>query len=321
MKLEDIGFYSLSDERALSSTHKTRLERCELILTDHCNFKCPYCRGVRESDRGDMNMVDAGLVVRAWARDHVRNVRFSGGEPTLWPGLHALVKYTRRFNCIEHIAISTNGSASIKGYQDLLDAGVNDFSISLDACCSKTADAMSGGTANLDHIKDVIRYLSNRTYVTVGVVLDEANTPELEKIIKDAADLGVSDIRIIPSAQSNHQLQVNIETDLPILRYRLNNIRKGRHVRGIGEHDCKKCYLALDDMAIMNMMHYPCIIYMREFGSPIGRVSDNMREERLIWFQSHDSSADPICRKNCLDVCVDYNNRANERVDSLCESV
>lgn len=314
MKLDDIGFYSLSDERALSATHKTRLERCELILTDRCNFKCTYCRGIREEDRGDISVIEAGNVVRTWAYHSVRNVRFSGGEPTLWTGLKSLVKYARTFNCIEHIAISTNGSASIKTYQELIDAGVNDFSISLDACCSKTAEAMSGRVANLAHIKNVIRYLSSRVYVTVGVVLDETNSPELEKIIQDATDLGVSDIRIIPSSQSDHKLNVNVKSDLPILRYRLNNIRNGRHVRGIGEHDCKKCYLALDDMAVMNGKHYPCIIYMREFGAPIGNFSTyEMREERLQWFRQHDSHADPICKKNCLDVCVDYNNKADER--------
>ena len=36
---------------------------------------------------------------------------------------------------VEKIAISTNGSASLRRYEDLIARGVNDFSISLDACC------------------------------------------------------------------------------------------------------------------------------------------------------------------------------------------
>ena len=43
MKLEDIGFYTLTDERAANTCKDSRLSRCELILTDVCNFKCPYC--------------------------------------------------------------------------------------------------------------------------------------------------------------------------------------------------------------------------------------------------------------------------------------
>jgi MoaA/NifB/PqqE/SkfB family radical SAM enzyme len=216
---------------------------------------------------------------------------------------------------VEHIALSTNGSAEIKFYQDLLNAGVNDFSISLDACCSKTAEAMSGGLAVFDHIIEVIKYLSQRTYVTVGIVLDDQNNAELEKIIQYATELGVSDIRIIPSAQSDHQLKVDVETNLPILKYRLNNINSGRHVRGIQEHDCSKCYLVLDDMAVLNMKHYPCIIYMREQGEAIGKVSEWMRADRLRWFKRHNSLQDPICKKNCLDVCIDHNNKVQEFFD------
>jgi len=56
--------------------------------------------------------------------------------------------------------------------------------------------------------------------------------------------------------------------------------------------------------------HYPCIIYLREWGDPIGELGAQTRIDRLRWAQEHDTHEDPICRKNCLDVCVDYNNKA-----------
>lgn len=34
-----------------------------------------------------------------------------------------------------------------------------------------------------------------------------------------------------------------------------------------------------------------------------------MRIERLEWFKNHDCKKDKICRNNCLDVCIDYNNK------------
>ena len=46
--------------------------------------------------------------------------------------------------CVKRIAISTNGSAPMKCYTRLIEAGVNDFSISLDACCASTGDAIAG---------------------------------------------------------------------------------------------------------------------------------------------------------------------------------
>jgi hypothetical protein len=65
-------------------------------------------------------------------------------------------------------------------------------------------------------------------------------------------------------------------------------------------------------MAVANGYHFPCIIYMREQGDPIGQVGPNMRKERYEWMVNHDAHKDPICSKNCLDVCIDYNNKCKE---------
>ncbi len=61
-------------------------------------------------------------------------------------------------------------------------------------------------------------------------------------------------------------------------------------------------------MAVAGDYHFPCIIYMREKGDPIGRVNKNMRMERLKWVETHDAFKDEICKKNCLDCLVKYNN-------------
>lgn len=318
MKLEEIGFYTLSDKRAKEVSWESDLQRCELILTDRCNFNCLYCRGIIKELRGDLFIEQAKEVIDIWASGNLHNVRFSGGEPTVWKDLLELVRYTRSFSCFDHIALSTNGSAELDFYKELMNAGVNDFSISLDACCSKTADAMAGVNSRFDHICMIIRELSKLTYVTVGVVLDGQNRDDLKNIIEYANTLGVSDIRIIPSAQSNHFLKVDIETDLPILKYRVKHLHDGRHVRGIQEHDCSKCHLVKDDMVVLHGKHFPCVIYMREQGKSIGTVYgkslDVIRGERKEWFEKTSTKEDLICKKNCLDVCIDHNNKVEEHI-------
>jgi hypothetical protein len=129
------------------------------------------------------------------------------------------------------------------------------------------------------------------------------------KIIKLSHNLGVSDIRIIPSAQYNKFLKIKIDKFIleshPILKYRLGNHRP---VRGLSDGDSGKCKLVLDDMAVWNSYHYPCIIYLREGGTPIGRIGENTRKERSEWYKNHNSYEDKICLHNCLDVCLEYNN-------------
>jgi hypothetical protein len=170
-----------------------------------------------------------------------------------------------------------------------------------------------------------IKDLAAKTYVTVGVVFTESNVQEFLDIVDFASnELGVADIRILSAAQWNEKLAgVRVDSAYldkhPILKYRMTNFGSSRHVRGLQDTDSTQCPLMLDDMAILNGLHYPCIIYLREQGVPVGKVDTTLepaeamakaREERRAWVRRTNTHNDPICKKNCLDVCIDYNNRA-----------
>jgi MoaA/NifB/PqqE/SkfB family radical SAM enzyme len=311
MRLDDIGFYTMSDERAQQASVASPLWRCELVLSSRCNFHCPYCRHVGGKDQG---YKDAATLVRQWAADGLKNIRFSGGEPTLHDYLPDLCALSR--DCgIERIAISTNGSAPTAIYERLVGCGVNDFSVSLDACCAEDGDKMAGGIKGaFKVIIGNIRWMATHGYTTVGVVLTDDNIDTINDIIRLADSLGVSDIRIIPAAQHSTRFpEVRVDKALlaryPILRYRVLNLQAGRTVRGLADNDPRRCPMVLDDMAVNQGKHYPCIIYMREAGREIGPIGQNVRLERQHWYETHDTYSDPICRTNCLDVCIDYNRR------------
>lgn len=315
-RLEDIGFYTLTDERA--TTPHAHMHRCEMIVTTRCNFACPYCRGGAQYSRdcfGDISWATATGALVMWSRHGLKNVRFSGGEPTLYAYLPALVGQARE-NGVERIAISTNGSSPFWRYRNLFSVGVNDFSISLDACCAEDGDRMAGRSGIFGNVVENIRRLSELTYVTVGIVLTEDRADKAVDVIMFAHDLGVADIRIIPSAQYNgalaglEKLPTSVLDAHPILKYRVGNLLSGRNVRGIGNEDANRCHIVRDDSVVAGHWHWPCVIYMREGGDPIGEIGPMMRYDRTLWADYHDTHADPICRKNCLDCLVDYNNLA-----------
>jgi len=258
-------------------------------------------------------------VVDYWIQDGLRNVRFSGGEPTLYPYLPDLVQRCRDNN-VEHIAVSTNGSAPFSYYKNLIKAGVNDLSISLDSGCCSIGDKMTGGiVGSWDKVVANIRKLSPLTYISVGMVFTEANFDTCIEDVMFAYSLGVSDIRVIPSAQYNKalfklgDLPLEVLEKYPILKYRVGHIRTQVPVRGLQLEDTHRCPLVLDDMAIAGKWHFPCIIYLREGGNPIGKISPKMRQERESWYKTHDTHTDKICSANCLDVCRDYNNKAEAK--------
>jgi len=310
VNLKDIGFYTLSDERCANASETSPLKRGELILTAKCNFRCPYCRSVGGNN---IEFDLARMTLFSWFKEGLTNVRFSGGEPTLYPYLLHLVKLCKA-NGVEHIAISTNGSADIEYYAELVQAGVNDFSVSLDACCAEDGDKMAGRKGAWQIVADNLPIIAKLCYTTVGIVLTEENKHRVNEIARFANDCGVADIRVIPAAQNEDNLfDVHFDDDLieahPILAYRRNNLRNGIKVRGLVDTDSNRCNLVLDDVASMQGKHYPCIIYMRESGEAIGKIGAGMREERKAFAENHDTHADPICKANCIDVCVAYNNK------------
>jgi len=318
MKLEEIGFYTLCDDRVKNQSASSPLHRCEMILTSRCNFKCPYCRPLRPECRGDLLFARARETLALWIDNGLRNVRFSGGEPMMYKGIYQLVKQAQKGN-VQRIALSTNGSFPLHMYQRMIELGVNDFSISLDACCASVGEQMCGGIkCAWNKVVENIRWLSRLTYVTVGMVLTENNIGQVADIIRFADGLGVADIRVISAAQFNKPIEAlaSIGDDIlnrhPILKYRVENFRSSKSVRGMCAGDCNRCHLVLDDMAVAGKWHFPCIIYLREGGGPVGEVGPTMRQQRAEWFANHDCHADPICKNNCLDVCVDFNNKARD---------
>ena len=324
MKLESIGFYTLSDERCRNTSEHSQMMRGEIILTEYCNFRCPYCRGLDAKIYGDrkikqLSLAEVQRIIDLWCQPlPLKNIRFSGGEPTLHKNIVEIVAYAKNKG-VERIAISTNGSNKMELYRALVGAGVNDFSISLDACCADDGDKMAGGIHGAwEVVTNNIREISKLAYVTVGIVLTPENVQRTVDTVLLADKLGVADIRIISAAQWNKPLEglsvipQEVLDRHPILRYRVQNFSEGQNVRGMKETDSSHCAIVLDDSAIAGNLHFPCIIYMREKGDPIGMINDKMRQERLEWFKNHNCLEDPICSRNCLDVCRDYSNRYHE---------
>ena len=315
MKLDEIGFPTMTDARARSASAVTPMIRCDMVLTDRCTFRCPYCRGIREDCRGSLNMKDAKHVIDLWTENGLQELRLTGGEPTVWPGLCELVRYAKASG-VKSIGISTNGYSDLSLYQELIEAGVNDFSISLDACDPEEGDRMSGGIkGSWEKVTSNIREIAKRAYVVLGIVVTSDSAHRLPETIAFALSLGAHDIKLISASQYDRLLteaasvSEDIRSSHPLLNYRISNMLEGRNIRSLSEDDSHRCPLVLDDSSYAGGFHFPCTLYMRERGASIGVPSETMRSERAEWYRNHDTHSDAICRRYCIDSFVDYNNR------------
>lgn len=113
------------------------IEYLRVSVTDRCNFRCLYCMPVeglpwlaRETLLTDAELVD---VVRQLAPLGLRRIRITGGEPTLRPGLEALISRMRDVAVLDDVSLSTNGVRLPVMARALRDAGVDRVNISIDS--------------------------------------------------------------------------------------------------------------------------------------------------------------------------------------------
>lgn len=106
-------------------------------LTDKCNLRCTYCmpeEGLQWLAKPDLLTDDeiVRLVRIAVTRLGVRDVRFTGGEPLLRPGLVDLVERCAALDPRPKLSLTTNGIGLRRTAAALKAAGLDRVNVSLD---------------------------------------------------------------------------------------------------------------------------------------------------------------------------------------------
>ena len=161
------------------------------ILTQ-CNLKCRHCY-INPDQHGE-NMLPSETVqawMAAFKQNHTRtNLIILGGEPTLHPELHRILKFSRDFG-FGSITVDTNGYL----FHDILskiDPGVVDyFSFSLDGATRATNDLIRGQGAFDACIAGIKKAVSKGFAASLIFTVSRLNIHELEKIGPMVQELGI----------------------------------------------------------------------------------------------------------------------------------
>jgi len=117
-------------------------------LTDRCNLRCTYCMPAEGLDwmPGDQVLTDDELLrlMRiAVERLGVTDIRLTGGEPMLRPGLENLVARICALEPRPRLSMTTNGIGLAKRAKDLAAAGLARINVSLDTVDAETFAAIT----------------------------------------------------------------------------------------------------------------------------------------------------------------------------------
>jgi cyclic pyranopterin phosphate synthase len=117
-------------------------------LTDRCNLRCTYCmppEGLPWLPPPEL-LTDAEvvrLITVAVERLGVTEVRFTGGEPLLRPGLVAIVEATAGLRPRPKLSLTTNAIGLSRRAASLAEAGLDRINVSLDTLDPERFERMS----------------------------------------------------------------------------------------------------------------------------------------------------------------------------------
>ena len=123
---------------ALSDKFGRPITDLRISITDHCNYKCVYCRTGNEGALyGDLPFADYLRMARIFAALGIKKIRLTGGEPLLRKGVVDFVRELAKLRSGDgeelDLAMTTNGHLLAEMAQPLKDAGLHRITVSMDA--------------------------------------------------------------------------------------------------------------------------------------------------------------------------------------------
>lgn len=121
----------------LRDGHGRALHDLRLSITDRCNLRCRYCmpaEGLPWLSRDDqLTYAEIVRLVSLLTPLGVHSLRLTGGEPLLRKGVPDLVRELKTVPELGEVAITTNGTLLQRYADQLVEAGVDRFNVSLDS--------------------------------------------------------------------------------------------------------------------------------------------------------------------------------------------
>jgi len=328
-----------------------QLDRMTIFVTHRCNLLCGYCNGphvtLREGNRVRKTaMLKNDLTVErfeqmlsaaqeSWS---VKHIHFTGGEPTLNKDLPAFVKISTSHNILS--SITTNGTADPMLYRELIENGLTEIRISFDSFLEENFDSKVGVSGSFQKIVNAIgeivrlRDQGNDVFLVINACVDGENIDHIEKTVEFLIRLNPNDIKLLVVAQDREIVQKHkngsttnrlkkLLTEYPdeqfiLLREKIDNLFDQDAVGLLDKETqttMKHCFVPITERTIDGSHYYPCSIYLRYYGEPIGPITDSfdLQQIKIMDFVStHDCRQDPICSNHCTTCCKVFNIRTNQ---------
>lgn len=270
----------------------------------------------------------------------MRHLHFTGGEAALEKQLPAMVARARQRG-VERLSLTSNGTLSPERYFSLIEAGLDEIRLSLDADEQDLGRRLTlrGGawarTLTAARALGEARRAGVPFFFILNAVIGLANRERLVSLVAFLLDFCPDDVKLITEVDRKSSLggfegaseqlsrvrallDARAPEELPLLRRKLATVFAPDAI-GLGSIDPAqagrwRCYIPLTERTVDRTHYYPCSVYLRENGAPLGALSDSPEEQRARsarFVRDGDCLRDPICQRYCLHCTRAFNERAN----------
>lgn len=121
----------------LQDKFNRRVDYIRIAVTDKCNLRCTYCMpedGIAFVQKDQLCSYEELLrLVSILGNQGVSKVRITGGEPFLRKDIMYFIRQLVETQGIEQVAITTNGTHTLKYLDELQSLGIRKFNLSIDS--------------------------------------------------------------------------------------------------------------------------------------------------------------------------------------------
>lgn len=175
-----------------------------------CNLGCIYCsvdqtrRQVDFVVEMDYIIDEIGKLIDFKNDDDIEIHIGAQGEPLMYADLVDLVKGLGKIKQVKRISIDTNATLlSEKMVDELVDAGMTQFNVSINALDKQLAEKIACAGYNLDKVLGICRYISGRAGLVIAPIwLSGINDAEMPKFIRFVRGLQNKKHRVILGIQN-----------------------------------------------------------------------------------------------------------------------
>ncbi len=300
------------------------VDRMTVFVTHRCNLFCRYCNGPHVSLQqgnsfrkrimlhSDLSLKSfRQMLFEALAIARIRHIHFTGGEPTLNPDLPRFIELSSNHDI--PASITTNGVASPELYEELINKGLTEIRVSLDSCSIEDFDGITGVQGSFDRVVESIRRIvklrdeGKDIFLVINACVDNGNHERLEDTLDFLLNLDADDIKFLTVAEDkeevckgadptlidrlNRHIKHIHEGKFPLLRTKIQNLLNPI-ASGLQDLQAqilmKHCFIPLTERTFDATHYYPCSIYVRYYGEPLGRITDSFsqQQETTSWLSA-----------------------------------